>query len=248
MPRFFVEPRDINNNRAVITGPEVKHINKVLRLKEGDAVTLLDGLGNSYKASIYRCSKDTVMCHVQEKQVAGGEPPVQITVVQGLPKGDKMELVIQKGTELGITRFIPLKSKRSIVRLDEKKAGERKTRWQRVALEAAKQCRRPLVPVVDEPMEWHQVLSAVPQDALLLMPYEDEQTMTLKDIIHSEQHKQNFYIIIGPEGGFEPEEVALAKDYGVKTVSLGPRIMRTETAGLAMASIIMYQYGDLGGI
>ncbi|WP_031513249.1 16S rRNA (uracil(1498)-N(3))-methyltransferase [Desulfofalx alkaliphila] len=248
MARFFVEPDNIKGRQGVIVGPDVKHINKVLRLKEGDEVTLLDGVGNCYLSRISVNTKDKVICEILEKTDAGGEPPVAITLVQCLPKGDKTELIIQKGTELGIKRFIPLKCTRSVVKLDDKKGAERRKRWQRVALEAAKQCRRAQVPQVDLPTTWQQMLAGLPKDALLLMPYEGERTTSLKEVLSRRQGHENVYIIIGPEGGFAPEEVELACRHGVKTVSLGPRILRTETVGLTMAGVIMYLYGDLGGI
>ena len=245
MARFFVNPENIKRNQAVITGPDVKHIQKVLRLGEGDSVTLLDGLGNQYQANITSYKRDAVFCTIVSKDAALGEPPVRVTLVQCLPKGDKMELVIQKGTELGVTRFIPLKCSRSVVKLDEKKAVERQKRWQRVALEAAKQCRRPLVPEVNVPLEWQEVISEIPQDALLIIPWEGETAVSVKDVLANREYN-DIYIVVGPEGGFEPFEVEAARMRGAKTVSLGPRILRTETAGLALTSIVMYLYGDIG--
>ncbi len=245
MARFFVDPDNIKKRQAVITGPDVKHIQKVLRLGEGDAVTLLDGRGNQYQANITGYNRDAVFCSIVSKDAAVGEPPVKVTLVQGLPKGDKMELVIQKGTELGVTRFIPLKCIRSVVKLDEKKAVERQKRWQRVALEAAKQCRRPLVPKVSVPLKWQEVIDEIPEDALLIIPWEGETAASVKDVLANREYN-NIYIVVGPEGGFEPSEIDNAKMCGAKTVTLGPRILRTETAGLALISILMYLYGDIG--
>ncbi|MBM7855712.1 16S rRNA (uracil1498-N3)-methyltransferase [Desulfohalotomaculum tongense] len=244
MARFFVDPANITEKQALITGPDVKHIKKVLRLKEGDKIILLDGLGHQYQGKISRLEKDAVWCDNLEQTEATGEPPVHITMVQCLPKADKMELVIQKGTELGVSRFIPLQCRRSVVKLNEEKSAHRQQRWQRVALEAAKQCRRPLVPRVEKPMHWQEVLNEVPEDALLLLPWEDERAVSLPKVLSSACLWKKVYIIIGPEGGFEQQEVELARQYGAKSVSLGPRILRTETAGLALASIIMYLYGD----
>ncbi|MTI81484.1 MAG: 16S rRNA (uracil(1498)-N(3))-methyltransferase [Firmicutes bacterium] len=245
MPRFFVEPNNIKNNKAVITGPDVKHIKKVLRLKEEDEVTILDGLGGQYQAEIYRLENDSVICNILHQQQAVGEPPVNVTMVQCLPKSDKMELVIQKGTELGVRQFIPLQCERSVVKLNEKKTVERQKRWQRVALEASKQCRRPMVPKVEKPVSWQKFLNDVPSNSLLLLPWEDETTEKLHNLLQGQHNINEIYIIIGPEGGFGQEEVEMARSYGAKTVSLGPRILRTETAGLALASILMYLHGDL---
>lgn len=245
MARFFVDPCNITRDKAVITGSDVKHIKKVLRMKEGDEITLLDGLGNQYDAEICSLEKDAVICTQLKKTKAVGEPPVHLTIVQCLPKADKMELVIQKGTELGVSSFIPLQCQRSVVRLDNKKAASRQQRWQKIALEAAKQCRRPLVPLVEKPMCWQEVFNNFPENALVLMPWEGESSASLEGVLSSSTGWEKIYIIIGPEGGFEKEEVELAKQYGAKSISLGPRILRTETAGLALASIIMYLYGDL---
>ncbi len=244
MSHFFVDPADIKRGQALITGPDVKHIQKVLRLGIGDTVTLFDGQGNKYQANIADYSREAVYLKIIKKEVAEGEPPINVTVVQCLPKGDKMDLVIQKGTELGVSRFIPLKCSRSVVKLDSKKGLERQKRWQKIALAAAKQCRRPMVPEVTAPMDWPDVLANVPPDALLLIPWEGETSTSIRDVLS--QKYQDVYIVIGPEGGFEPHEIDAARRYKAKTVSLGPRILRTETTGLALISIIMYLHGDLG--
>jgi 16S rRNA (uracil1498-N3)-methyltransferase len=246
LARFFVEPKNIKKKQAYISGQDAKHAQKVLRLKEGDLVTILDGTGNQYLASVDDFNRELIICNLLEQQQATGEPPIEITLAQCLPKADKMELVIQKGTELGVTHFIPIKCKRSVVKLDHKKGVERRERWQRVAMEAAKQCRRPLVPVVEEPTEFEKLMKQVPKDALVLLPYENETTQSLKEITSQYPDKKKFYIIIGPEGGFEPEEVEYAQQHGAKSISLGPRILRTETAGLAVISVVMHSYGDLG--
>lgn len=245
MARFFVDPHHINQNQALITGADAKHIIKVLRLKSGDLVTILDGNGNKYQGTIKELTRDTVILHLGARQLAGGQAPISITLAQCLPKGDKLELVIQKGTELGVNSFVPLKCTRSVVKLDHKKGLERRERWQRVAMEAAKQCRRPTIPQVQQPMDLVTLLSNAPADALILMPFEEE-VGSLKTVLESKPDSKEIYIIIGPEGGFGPEEVSLAKEYGAQTVSLGPRILRTETAGLALVSVLMYRYGDLG--
>ena len=245
MARFFVEPHHINDDQALITGADAKHIIKVLRLKTDELVTILDGNGNKYQGTIKEINRDTVMLHLGSKQQALGQAPISITLAQCLPKGDKLELVIQKGTELGVDHFVPLRCTRSVVKLDHKKGLERRERWQRVAMEAAKQCRRPTIPQVHQPRDLVTLLSGAPANALILMPFEEE-IGSLKAVLDNRCSANEIYIIIGPEGGFDPEEVALAKDYGAQTVSLGPRILRTETAGLALVSVLMHRYGDLG--
>lgn len=240
-----MDPHQINNHQALITGSDAKHIIKVLRLKPGDLVTILDGKGNKYQGTIEQISKDTVLLHLGAKKQAKGQAPINITLAQCLPKGDKLELVIQKGTELGVAGFVPLKCTRSVVKLDHKKGLERRERWQRVALEAAKQCRRPTVPQVYSPTDLPTFLAGIPAGSLILMPYEEEPG-SLRAVLDRVTQVNEVYIIIGPEGGFEREEVALAEQYGALPVSLGPRILRTETAGLALVSVLMYRYGDLG--
>lgn len=245
MHRFFVTPEEFRQDQIIITGPDVKHISRVLRLDRGDLVEVLDGLGLAARVRIEQVGKESITCLKEEEYTPPGEPPLKVTLLQGLPKGEKMELIIQKATELGVNAIIPVSCRRSVVQLDEKKAGSRRERWQRVAMEAAKQCRRPVIPGVGAVDDLSRILNAVPQGALLLMPWEDEKSQSFKDMLAGDRPGE-IYILIGPEGGFEPEEVSLSRKYGGVPVSLGPRILRTETAGLACLAAIMYRWGDLG--
>jgi 16S rRNA (uracil1498-N3)-methyltransferase len=174
----------------------------------------------------------------------GGEPPVKITLVQGLNKGDKMEYIVQKATELGVTDIIPMICHRSVVRLEGVKAVDRQERWQRVALEAAKQCRRAIIPKVHEIQNISEVLEKIPLGTLSFLPWEQEKSFGLREILSGDK-KESVFIFIGPEGGFEEKEVKQAIDKGVAVVTLGDRILRTETAGLACAAIVMFQWGDI---
>lgn len=220
---------------------------RVLRLGPGDIITLLDGKGNSYRCRIDAKSGDTVSCRVLERRRAGGEPPLRVVLVQGMAKGDKMDTVVQKGTELGAAAFMPVLCRRSVVRLDAAKGAARRERWQRVAAGAAKQCRRALVPEVYEPLAWSAALRLIPPGALVLLPWEEASGHTLKRELQSRHvPPPEVYIIIGPEGGLEEVEVDEARCRGAVPVSLGPRIMRTETAGLAVITMVLYQWGDLG--
>jgi len=250
MARVFVPPTQIKGGQAYITGAEMEHINRVLRLAAGDEVTIIDGLGGVFLARITGKNKDTVFCDITEAGLPDNEPPVKVTLVQGLPKADKMELVVQKGTELGLACLIPLQCERAIVRLDPKKSAQRQERWQRIAMEAAKQCRRAKYPKVEQVMNWQEVLNSVPKQALALLPWEEESGRGIKSL--RDKYKASalseFFVFIGPEGGFTEKEVLRAQDYGVIPVSLGPRILRTETAGLAVLSMLMYEFGDLGGV
>jgi 16S rRNA (uracil1498-N3)-methyltransferase len=228
----------------------MEHVNRVLRLAAGDEVTIIDGEGGVFSARITGKNKEKVFCEITAEGLPDNEPPVKITLVQGLPKSDKMDLIVQKGTELGLSTLIPLQCERAIVRLDEKKAAQRQERWQRIAMEAAKQCKRGKHPSVERAMSWQEVLESLPEKALCLLPWEEETARGLKSLRDNLEAKVppfEIYIFIGPEGGFTRSEAAQARQYGVIPVSLGPRILRTETAGIAVLSIIMYEFGDLGG-
>jgi len=249
MPRFFIEPGQIQNksDTVLITGTEAHHITRVLRLGPGAGVTLLDGCGNQYAGVIEKTDKGSVRCRVLKQGPAGGEPPVRVVLVQGIAKGERMDYVIQKGTELGAAAYLPVYCRRSVVRLDGKKEATRRERWQRIALEAAKQCGRGVVPLVHEPADWGQVLSAIPTGALVLVPWEEEMSRSLKKELKGRPRPKEVYILIGPEGGLEKHEVDQACERGAIPVTLGPRILRTETAGPAVIAMVLYQWGDLGG-
>ncbi|MHB8917863.1 MAG: 16S rRNA (uracil(1498)-N(3))-methyltransferase [Desulfocucumaceae bacterium] len=245
MHRFFISPDQIEADKPVLRGPEVKHLVKVLRLGAGDVVELLDGSGRGIRARVESVEREEVVFARLEEFTPGGEPPVRVTLVQGLAKGEKMDLVIQKSTEMGVSEIIPLICRRTVVQLDSRKAADRQTRWQRVALESAKQCRRAMVPVVRTPQGLGEVLAAIPGGTACFMPWEEELNRSFRMAL-SGDNPGRAYIFIGPEGGFEVSEVEEARRRGVVTVTLGPRILRTETAGLACLSIIMHTWGDLG--
>lgn len=245
MHRFFVSPEQLKAERPVITGPDVRHAVKVLRLGPGDVVELLDGQGRAARAGIEEAGRDQVVCLRLEEFSPGGEPPVRVTLVQGLAKGEKMDLVIQKSTELGVAEIIPLVARRSVVRLEGGKALERQERWQRIAMEAAKQCRRAVVPPVRPPMNLSLVLQEIPAGTTSFLPWEEQRGQSLGYLLRGD-NPGRVYLFIGPEGGFESSEVEEAGLRGVQAVSLGTRILRTETAGLACLSIIMNRWGDLG--
>ncbi len=247
MARFFVGPENIRGDTIIIGGEEAHHITRVLRLGPGDIITVLDGCGSQYRCRIEeKTGGNNITCRVLERQRAGGEPPLRVVLLQGIAKGDKMDTVIRKGTELGAAAFIPVLCRRSVVRLDVTKSAARRQRWQRIATAAAKQCRRALVPEVQEPVEWIAALDAIPPGALVLLPWEEAGDCSLKHELQSRPAPEEVYIIIGPEGGLEREEVEEACRRGALPVSLGPRILRTETAGPAVLTMVLYQWGDLG--
>ncbi len=244
--RFFVSPSVWGQEEIPITGPDVKHIVKVLRLGIGDVLELLDGQGNGMVARIQKIEKEQVLCLCEHSFSPQGQPSLRVTLLQGLAKGEKMEYIIQKATELGVSQVIPLSCHRAVVRLDESKKVAKGQRWQRIAFEAAKQCRRPDVPLVQQPVDFQKAMAALPEDALCLLLWEGEKKQGLKEILLATTAPQEVYVVVGPEGGFTEEEVAWSLAQGALPVSLGPRILRTETAGPACLAILMHCWGDLG--
>lgn len=245
MHRFFITPEQFEAEKPVVRGPDVRHMVKVLRLGPGDVVDFLDGTGRALRARIDRVGKDEVFFSRLDEYKPGGEPPVKVTLVQGLAKGDKMDLVIQKSTELGVAEIIPMICHRSVVRLNDKKSLEKQQRWQRVALEAAKQCRRARVPVVLPPQGLDEVLDGMPEGTASFLPWEREHNHSFRQMLERGRPGR-VYIFIGPEGGFEEYEVERARQKGVVTVTLGPRILRTETAGIVSLTLVMHAWGDVG--
>lgn len=237
MHRFYTENVYQSENKAVISGDDVKHMKKVLRLKEGDRVTVCDFKCIDYICEIVSLCENEAVLKIESSHKNAFEPPVNVTIYQGLPKSDKLEYIIQKCIELGAVKIVPTVTKRTVVKISD---GEKKrARWQKIADEAAKQCGRGVRVEVDLPVTFEKaVLSA--NESLKIMPYENEEKNTLKSVLKNSDEK-NISIFIGPEGGFDQSEVDFAKQNGVFTVTLGPRIMRTETAPIAVLSACMYE-------
>ncbi len=239
--RFFVEPCQVTDGTIIINGDDVKHISKVLRLCQKDNITVCDCAGHDYTCQIQSISSDEVVAAILEKTPSQTEPPVNVTIYQGMPKSDKMDYIVQKCVELGAIAVVPVITKRTIAipRDEEKKIA----RWQKIAAEAAKQCGRGIIPAVERVMSFKDMIKSLSDDDLNILPYESEKDLSLKNILDNTDRK-NINIIIGPEGGFDESEVVLAKEKNVSIVTLGPRILRTETAPLAALSAVMYQLGD----
>jgi len=243
MPKFFVDPSSINDTYIFITGEDVNHITKVLRLSLNDIIIICDGQGNDYKAAIDEIGRKEVKARILERTVSKSEPDIQVVLFQGLPKSDKMEYIIQKTTELGVSEIVPVITKRTVVKINDKKAEKNKLeRWQKIAVEAAKQSNRGRIPYVSPPVLFDRAIELMKEADLRIMPYEKETTNPLKDVLVNKTGIKKIGIFIGPEGGFDDEEVEKACESGIDTVTLGPRILRTETAGVAVLSIVMYQY------
>ncbi|MEA4915477.1 MAG: 16S rRNA (uracil(1498)-N(3))-methyltransferase [Christensenella sp.] len=236
MRRFFCEA--ITNTTAVITGDDAHHIARVLRMKAGDALSLCDGAGNEYDAVITGIAQDAITCTIGERRASEAESLVKVTLFQCLPKTGKMELIVQKCTELGVFAVVPTLSARCVV-VPNKDYDKKRERYNRVALEAAKQSRRGMIPSVLPLTELKKI--DVKAFDLFLIAYEDETTVSLKQALRAAKSAQTIALLIGPEGGLEEGEVALLTKAGAVSVSLGKRILRTETAGLAMLAQTLYE-------
>ena len=241
MHHFFVSQEQISEKEIKILGQDVRHIRQVLRMEEGEDLLVGDGEGREYLCQIQKIEEKAVIVWILEQRDSQTELPSEITLYQGLPKGDKMEMIIQKAIELGVTEIVPTAMKRCVVKLDAKKAAKKVSRWNTIALSAAKQAKRGIIPEVREVRSFKEILEEVKDIELMLVPYEEAKGMQeSKELINKAKGKKSIGIIIGPEGGFEKEEIEQLKAVGGKTMSLGKRILRTETAGMTVLSILMF--------
>lgn len=241
MYRFFVEAEKIGQTSITITGKDVNHIKNVLRMKIGETILISDGSDREYICSICQMNEEEVVADIKDINGHTRELPVKVTLFQALPKGDKMETVIQKMIELGAYEIVPMSTKRCVVKLDEKKAVGKTKRWNAIAESAAKQSKRGIIPQVSVPVTYKQALEKAKEMDMLLIPYEEAENMErTRQVISGIQQGMHVGIFIGSEGGFAKEEVELAKEYGAKEITLGKRILRTETAGMAIMAVLMY--------
>ena len=244
MQRFFVEPHQIDSEKHAIhiTGSDVNHISNVLRMKTGEELWISDGSKYEYRCTIESFEPDEVLLHIVYSQEPEYELPCRIYLFQGLPKADKMELIIQKAVELGAYEIIPVETKRCVVKLDGRKSAKKTARWQQIAESAAKQSKRMLIPNVHEVLTFREALKYAESMDVRLVPYELARGMQeTKEILAGIEPGQSVGIFIGPEGGFEEKEIEAAIEGGAKPITLGRRILRTETAGLAILSVLMFQ-------
>ncbi|MBN6186206.1 16S rRNA (uracil(1498)-N(3))-methyltransferase [Aneurinibacillus sp. BA2021] len=242
MQRYFVDPSQMDERFVTITGDDVNHIARVMRSRPGDEVICCNGLGRDVRGAIAAIEADHVRVRIVAEDLMNRELPVQVTIAQGLPKGDKMELVIQKGTELGAFSFCAFTSMRTVVKLDEKKEKKRMERWQKIAKEAAEQSHRSRVPDVMNVLSWRELLASAPRFHYALFAYEQEEEATLRRALSDVPAGSNILLVIGPEGGFDEKEVAEAAAAGFVSVSLGRRILRAETAPLYALSCMSYAF------
>jgi len=248
MHKFFVNESCVDGNLVNIQGDDVKHIYKVLRLKSGDKVNINNCLGEEFLAQIKDVSKTNVLCEIIKKTDINNESPLKIHLYQGLPKATKMDLIIQKATELGVMGITPIITERVIIK-NELKEFKKIDRWNKIALEACKQSKRTIIPKVNEPVEFSVLLAEADRYDLIVVPYENKENFGIKAMLSKLKDKNinNVAIVIGPEGGFEEEEIEKLSSLGSEIVTLGPRILRTETAGFVCASLLLYELGDIGG-
>lgn len=241
MQHFFVVPDQVRDGYIEITGSDVNHMKNVLRMKTGEQLEISDGNNKKYLCEIESLEADKVTARILEEREAENELPSKLYLFQGLPKSDKMELIIQKAVELGVWEVIPVATKRAVVKLDQKKAAKKRERWSGISESAAKQAGRNVIPEIKQVMNFREALSYAKSLDVLLIPYELAEGMQdTKERIQAIQPGQSVGIFIGPEGGFEQEEVKLAMEAGAYPITLGRRILRTETAGMTMLSVLMY--------
>ncbi|TCL64286.1 16S rRNA (uracil1498-N3)-methyltransferase [Hydrogenispora ethanolica] len=248
MTRFFIPADQITGEQVVLKGADAHHLSKVLRSKVGDELTVLNGKGEEYRAVLTALQPETVRAELIETVGRQAEAAVRIHLVQGMPKGEKLEWILQKNTELGVAGFQPVMTERSTVRLDPPARAKKLERWSKIIREAAEQSGRQLLPELEPIREWRELLRRPFRPGLVLIPWEGERTRSLRQALTEHQGVPDVLtVLIGPEGGFSLAEVEQAQDLGAVPVTLGPRILRTETAGLAVAAAILYHYGEMGG-
>ena len=243
MFQFFVNPEQITMPEIEITGSDVNHIRNVLRRKAGDQMRISDQQGQDFLCEIVKLEESRVLLRIQEK-CQGTEPSIKITLFQGLPKGDKMELVIQKGVELGVSEIVPVAMQNCVVKLDAKRAEHKCARWQAIAESAAKQSKRSLIPAVRPVCTFQEAADYARTMDVRLFPYEQERGMAhTRETLRKVQKGDSVGIFIGPEGGFSSGEVEAIQGE-MEIISLGNRILRTETAGLAALAMLLYEVED----
>lgn len=244
MATFYIKNEQIYETSIKIAGNDVNHIKNVLRFNIGDIIDVCDENGIKYRAKIQKyINKEEILCEIESLVDKNTETYYEITLFQGIPKSDKMEFIVQKGTELGVSQFVPVQMSRSIVKIKEENEHKKIERWNKIAAEAAKQCGRQRLPIVGSVINFENIIENISKYDIVLVPYESEQNINIKQILKKLESNNiaSIAIVIGPEGGFSDEEINSLKENGANICTLGPRILRTETAGLATISMINYE-------
>ena len=243
MPRFFVDGA-CDGDTIELTGDDAHHITRVLRMKPGEALTVCDGAGTDYHCTLTDTAGGTAVCRVDAREASRGEPDVFVTLYMALPKGDKMDFIVQKAVELGACRVVPYVGARSVSRPDGKALQKKIERWRKIAREAAQQCGRGRVPEVGECVSFAEAVRMASESDLPLFLYESEQENSLRAVLTAHSFA-SAALMVGPEGGCADEEARDAVQGGLASVSLGPRILRCETAPLAAITAVLYESGNL---
>ena len=241
MANFFVEKGALEEETLNITGDEAAHMLKTLRMRAGDTLTLFDGAGNCAEAVLEEVFQKEARARILRRYKSETEPRLKITLFQAIPKNPKMDHIVQKATEIGVCEIVPVRTKRIVAKMD---GGAKTERLRKIAMEAAKQCGRAVIPKVCEPTDFKDALKEAQKCEKIIIPYECEREGSIKDVLGRET--ASCAIFIGPEGGFEESEVEEALSFGAKKITLGKRILRTETAGLAASVLCLFMSGDMG--
>lgn len=244
MFRYFCSEDNINGNTVMVTGGDARHLKTILRAEIGDLISVVTD-SSEYNAEIKEINKEDIICEIVEEINRNNESKINITLCQGIPKQTKMEDIIQQNVELGVKSFIPLITERTVVKLNDKDREQKKLeRWRKIAKESSKQSKRNIIPTVEDIMTVKELMERLKkEDAEVIVPYELEDMKILKDVLS--EPKENYYIIIGPEGGFDIKEIEMFKEAGAHIVTLGKRILRTETAGVVTAAVVMYACNEM---
>lgn len=241
MYHFFIHQDQIGEDSIRITGPDVNHMKNVLRMGAGEEVLISNGVDKDYLCEIVSVTSTEVIARILSVDEAGKELPAKIYLFQGLPKSDKMEFIIQKAVELGVYQIVPVETRRTVVKLDKKKEESKLRRWSAVSESAAKQSGRLIVPEVAGVMTFEKALALSKEFDMTVIPFEHAKGMEeTRQILSAIKSGMNAGIFIGPEGGFEDSEIELAKSFGARPITLGKRILRTETAGLSVLSVLSF--------
>lgn len=241
--RFYVPPEAINDKIITVTGGDVRHIVSVMRLGKSDRVVVFDGTGAEYAGVIKEVLAKSLKIEIIETRPAPATEGIKITLIQSIPKKEKMDYIVEKATELGVGTIIPVTTKRTIVEWDERKCRTAEMRWRKIALEAAKQCGRVDVPKIDPVRRYSELIKAMPSCELALIAALDDSAIPLKDAIAGFKSRDGkIAVAIGPEGDFTPDEIAAAKEAGFRLISLGRRVLKSDTAGLAVLAVLNYEF------
>ncbi len=242
IPRIFISSDKIQNNIATIGGADLNYLKNVMRLKVGDEIAVLDNKSREFSSKIISMDKNTIKAKFLAEKQPKSELKIQVIIAQGLPKNPKMDVIVQKATELGVARIIPIMTERSVIKIRDKKEIQKVERWQKIAKEAAEQSGRSVIPIVDDIRSFREIFMLCDNFDRCVMLWEMEKERTLKTFFRENKRLNSLLILIGPEGGFSHDEASLAKRQGFATLSIGNRILRTETAAAAVLSMINYEF------